>query len=53
MLTAFEDAAVSCSSFRALDQQPVMGGIVPGSDNIGDIQTFDAGYDEFYIRISN
>ena len=43
MLTAFEDEAVSCSSFRALDQQPVVRGVMPGSDYVCDIQPLDAG----------
>ena len=41
MLTAFEDAPVSYSSFRALDKQPVVRSVVPGSSNVCDLQSFD------------
>ena len=42
MLTALEDAAVGCASLRTSYLQPVVRSVVPGSDNVCDLQPFDA-----------
>jgi hypothetical protein len=43
VLTAFKGAIISCPSFGTSDLQSVVRGIMPGFDDVSDIQTFDAG----------
>jgi len=43
MLSAFEDATIRCTPFGASDLQSVVRGIVPGFNDVCNIQSLDAG----------